>query len=399
MFNILEESQKLSETIIQDRKELHKIPELGFDLPKTKAYVKKRLEEMGYSPQEIGKSGIVALAGGKKPGKVILLRADMDALPINEETGLSFASENGCMHACGHDTHTAMLLGAAKLLKDHEDEIEGTVKLLFQPAEEILSGAKDMVDAGVLENPHVDAAMMIHIISGLDSPTGIMAIGTTGAVYASCDWFRVDIQGKGGHGALPEDSISPINIACAINASIQEIISMGIPERAIMSVGEFHGGTAGNIIPDTAYIQGTIRTFNEKVRNTIKEKFVLAAESIAKSRGGSAKVTYFQSVPNNINDGEMRKFGFEVLREMLGESKVADLEVEMGGAFARVNGSEDFAYISEKVPSLVSFLFAGNKANGYSYMSHHPKSDFDENDFYIGTASYVKVALEWLKRQ
>ena len=398
MKKILEEAKRISEQIVEDRRQLHQMPELGLDLPRTKAYVVKRLKEMGYVPQEIGKSGITVLAGGKIPGKVFLLRADMDALPIKEETGLPFASRSDNMHACGHDTHTAMLLGAARILKDREDEIQGTVKLFFQPGEEILAGAKEAVDAGLLHNPKVDAAMMVHILSGLDGPTGVIGILGDGACYASCDWFRVDIQGKGGHGAVPESTVSPINIASAINAAIQEIMAMVVPpaQRAVMTVGEMHSGNAGNIIPDSAYMIGTIRTFDEGVRSLIKEKLVKVSESIAVSRGGSAKVAFSQSTPAAINDPKMREMALASLAELLGPEGVVDMEKVFDGAFARVSGSEDFAYIAEKVPSLVSFLFAGNHKEGFTYFSHHPRTDFKEDYFYVGAASYAQIAMDWL---
>ncbi len=262
MFDYREDALALREELITHRRQLHRDPEVGLHLPRTRAYVMEQLRGYGCAPIECGDSGVVALIGGKKPGKVFLLRADMDALPIQEETGLPYASRTpGNMHACGHDTHTAMLLGAAKLLKQHEDEIPGTVKLLFQPGEEILEGAKAMVEAGVLENPRVDAAAMLHVIAGSQVKEGTMGVFGPGAAYASADWFKIEIKGLGGHGAAPNYTRNPLGALCTIHQGIHEIIAehSAPAENCVMTVGELHGGDTGNIIPDSAYLRGTIR--------------------------------------------------------------------------------------------------------------------------------------------
>ena len=202
------EAKVLEPQLQQWRRTLHRHPEVGFDLPKTRALVKQALTEMGYTPQDCGKAGIIALAGGKRPGKTILLRGDMDALPIQEESGVDFASEApGKMHGCGHDMHTAMMLGAAKLLKEHEDELEGTVKLEFQPAEEIFQGSPDMLANGLLENPKVDAAVMFHVIAGMPLPSGMVLVPHGGITMASCEQYHIVVHGKGGHGSMPEACI------------------------------------------------------------------------------------------------------------------------------------------------------------------------------------------------
>ncbi len=231
--SILKFAENLTEELIAHRRYLHQIPEIHTDLPLTVAYVKQQLVEMGYSPIDCGASGVLAIAGGKNPGKVFLIRADMDALPVSEECDLQFKSTNGCMHACGHDFHTAMLLGAAKILKEHENDICGTVKLMFQPAEETLAGAKMMIDAGILDNPAVDAAMMMHVMVGFPLPTGAVVVGATGAVSAASDWFEINVTGKGGHGAMPENTVDPINIACHIHSGIQALNSREIPASAL----------------------------------------------------------------------------------------------------------------------------------------------------------------------
>ena len=253
--DLLQEAKQLQPELLQCRRTIHRHPETGFDLQETKALVKRQLTEMGYSPQECGKCGLVALAGGKKKGRTILIRADMDALPIEEAAEVEYRSETpGRMHGCGHDMHTAMLLGAARLLKAHEDELEGTVKLMFQPAEELFQGADDMIGAGVLENPHVDAAVMIHVVPGLPLPSGIVLVPGAGTGMASCQQYRIVVKGKGGHGAMPHVSVDPITAAAHIHLALQEISSreLGPDEFGVFTTGMFRAGDASNIIPDTA---------------------------------------------------------------------------------------------------------------------------------------------------
>ena len=225
MNKFTEQANLMKEEIIGYRRTIHSNPEVGQELPKTKKYVMDKLVEFGYSPEEICESGIVATIKGNKPGKTFLLRADMDALPIAEKTSCDFKSTNGCMHACGHDMHTAMLLGAARLLKENQDEIEGTIKLVFQPDEEGFTGSKKMIKAGVLENPKVDAALAMHVHSGTPSNVVLCGLGTS---IAGCNRFRIVVKGKGCHGAMPETGIDPINIAAHIYLAIQTILTREI---------------------------------------------------------------------------------------------------------------------------------------------------------------------------
>ena len=217
--DLMREAQEYSDKITEYRRTLHKNAETGFDLKNTVAFVKEELEKMGLEPRDCGKSGVVALIEGKKTGKVFLLRADMDALPVKEEADVDFKSENGKMHACGHDTHTSMLLGAAA----RQNELEGTVKLMFQPAEELLEGAKDMVESGVLENPHVDAALMIHIMAGMPFDTGTVIVSAPGVSAPAADYFQIEIQGKGCHGSMPNTGADPITAAAHILVGLQSI--------------------------------------------------------------------------------------------------------------------------------------------------------------------------------
>ncbi len=367
------------------------------DLPITSAYIAKRLKEMGYEPEIVSGAGVVALAGGKKPGKVILLRGDIDALPIVEENDLEYKSTTENMHACGHDTHAAMLLGAAQLLKDHEDEIEGTVKLLFQPSEETLSGAKAMIDAGVLESPKVDAAAMIHIFSGMSMKSGTLAVAEEGYSTSSGDMFHIDIQGKGGHGAMPQDSIDPLNVAAHIHLSLQEIIAREIKpsSTAVITIGQMHGGNAANIIPDKAFIEGTIRAFDRDDRELMKKRVVEIAKGVASVFRASVNVEYRMECPSVYNDRELSEFTYNINKEMLGENNVVTFSEAFPGG--KMTGSEDFGYISEKVPSIMMALSGGSPEEGYPYPQHHPKVNFNEDAFYIGSAVYANTAIQWLK--
>ena len=283
---LLESAKELETQLRTWRRTLHRHPEVGFDLPETKALVKKALTEMGYTPQDCGKCGVVALAGGKRPGKVILLRGDMDALPLQEESGEEFSSElPGKMHGCGHDMHTAMVLGAAKLLKEHEDEIEGTVKLEFQPAEEIFQGSLDMINSGLLENPKVDAAVMFHVLAGMPLPAGMVLVPGGGITMASCEQYHIVVHGKGGHGSMPNACIDPITAAAHIHIALQEINSRELDPAGfgVFTTGRFEAGKASNVIPDTADMWGTIRTVDpeQKVSALIHQRMTEIAQGVA----------------------------------------------------------------------------------------------------------------------
>ena len=398
MKELLDEAKKINEDIIRWRRYFHENAETHNNLPKTTAYVMARLKEMGYEPEEICQSGVLATAGGKKPGKTFLVRGDMDALPLEEQTDLDFKSKTGKMHACGHDFHTSMLLGAAKLLKDHENEIEGSVKLMFQPAEETLIGAKSMVEAGILENPKVDAAMMIHVFSGMPLPEGTVVFPGPGAVSATSDWFKINIKGKGGHGAMPETTIDPLNAAAHIHLALQEINAREIdPSKTIViTVGEMHGGTTGNIIPDTAFMQGTIRTFDDDVRKTAKSRLIEISEGIGNTFRCKVEVELFNACPSVINNKDLSNSIKSYTSELLGPHTVMDMVAITGGT-QRMNGSEDFAFVSEKTAATFVGMSASVEKDGVVYPQHHPKVIFDERILPVGAAVYANAAIEWLK--
>ena len=400
---MVKEAQALRETVVADRRYLHTHPGTGFDINETVEYVKKELEALGYEPKKCGKAGLVALAGGKKPGKVFLLRADMDALPIREEADVEFASENGCMHACGHDMHTSMLLGAARLLKAHEDEIEGTVKLMFQPAEEIFEGSHDMIEAGLLEDPKVDAALMIHVMAGMPFPAGTVIVSAPGVSAPAADYFEIKVQGKGCHGSMPNPGVDPLNAAAHILIALQEIhareLAMG--DQAVMTIGTLHAGTAANAIPDTATMGGSIRTFDEETRAFLKQRLTEVSEGVAKTFRAEAEVTFGSGCPTLINDKELSESADKYVKELLGEGQafsVAQLNAMGGGGkSSKAAGSEDFAYVSQEVPSIMLALAAGQPQKGYQYPQHHPMVKFDEDALATGCAVYAYTAMRWLE--
>ena len=395
--DLLQEAKQLQPELLQCRRTIHRHPETGFDLQETKALVKRQLTEMGYTPQECGKCGLVALAGGKKKGRTILIRADMDALPIEEEAEVEYRSETpGRMHGCGHDMHTAMLLGAAKLLKAHEDELEGTVKLMFQPAEELFQGADDMIGAGVLENPHVDAAVMIHVVPGLPLPSGIVLVPGAGTGMASCQQYRIVVKGKGGHGAMPHVSVDPITAAAHIHLALQEINSreLGPDEFGVFTTGMFRAGDASNIIPDTAEMRGTIRTADLAVNEKIKTRIREIAQGVGGAMRTEVSVDFFDFCPPMLADGALSECGLGYMKELLGDGAMS--MAALGGPKVG-GGSEDFAFVSCKVPTVGMFLSAGSPKEGYAYSQHHPKVTFDDSILYRGSAAYAYFAARWLE--
>ena len=388
MNTFMKRANELKEELVQTRRYLHSIPEIKTDLPLTTKYVKEKLIEIGLDPKEITKSGLVATIGGKKPGGTILLRADMDALDMREESGLDFASKTQYAHTCGHDLHAAILLGAAKMLKERENEIEGTVKLMFQPGEEYFIGAKAMIDAGVLENPKVDAALGMHVM--LNDPVG--SIGYQhGYTLSSVDGFKITIKGKGCHGAMPEKGIDPINAGVHVYLALQELISREISafDNAIITLGQFAAGTVANIIPDTCVLQGTMRTYGKELRKYLFNRMQEVIDLTCKTYRASFEYEVLSEVPSLYTNPEL-------LDEMLGYID------EMEEDFTLIKDSkgtptDDFAFITERVPS-DHFQF-GCKVQDErgAFPQHHPKVVFDENVLPIGAAVIAQCAFNWLK--
>ena len=400
---LLQEAEALRAQILAERRWLHENAETGFDLNKTHAFVKQELADMGYQPVDCGRAGIVALAGGKKPGKVFLLRADMDALPIQEESGVEFACKSGNMHACGHDLHTAMLLGAARLLKAHEAEIPGTVKLMFQPAEEIFEGSHDMIEAGLLENPKVDAALMIHVMAGMPFPAGTVIVSAPGVSAPAADYFEIKVRGKGCHGSMPNTGIDPLTAAAHILIGLQELQAreLAMDDRAVLTIGTMNAGTAANVIPDSVTMGGSIRTFDEETRAMLKKRMAEIAGGIAQAFRAEADVAFGSGCPTLVNDRDLSASCETYVKELLGKGKafsVAELNaMSGGGSSSKSAGSEDFAYVSQEVPSIMLALASGQPEKGYGYPQHHPMVKFDESVLAGGSAVYAYTALRWLE--
>ena len=395
---ILQEASALQDEIKAHRLWLHTHAETGFDLTETKPYVKSTLTEMGYTVQECGKAGLVTTVG-KPGGKVILLRADMDALPIAEEADVDFACKNGRMHACGHDMHTAMLLGAAKILKAHESELDGMVKLMFQPAEEIFEGSNDMIASGVLENPRPAAALMIHVAAGMPLPAGTVVVSAPDVSAPAADYFTIRVHGKGCHGSAPQNGIDPLTAAAHILIALQEIHAreLSASDEAVLTIGTFHAGEAGNVIPDTATMGGTIRTYDEKTRAYLKERMTAIAKNVAEAFRASAEASFGSGCPTLVNDKDLSEKVTGYLKDLLGANRAFTTAELSGGKPARGGGSEDFAYVSHEVPSLMLALAAGEPSKGYPYPQHHPKVKFDESVLSTGAAVFVDCALQYLR--
>ena len=391
--NYLEESKQISNELKEIRRHIHSCPEAGKSLPVTKAFVMDKLNEYGYEPEEICESGIVAvLRGGQTSAesKTILLRSDMDALAIKEEAPVEFASRNGFMHACGHDMHTAMLLGAAKLLKTHEKELKGNVKFVFQPDEEGFTGAKKMLAAGVLENPKADVGMALHVNSG--TPSGMFLCGL-GVCMAGCTLFKIKVKGTGCHGAMPETGVDPINIATHIYLSLQEIVAREIAPTSpvALTIGRFDGGKAPNIIPEEVVMEGTIRTMDRDLSDKIYNRIEEISKQTAELFRGSAEVTEMASAPPLLNDKELVKEMAGYIKEITDPSKV--FIFEQGGM-----GSEDFASYTYEIPCSYLLLGAGSPSENplFGKPMHNDHVVFNEDILPLGSAALATCATKWL---
>ena len=383
-----EEALGLQPETVSHRRWIHANAEAGLDLPNTRAYVKKALAEMGLEPKDCGYGVTATLGTG---GKCILLRADMDALPMAEESGEPFASHTGAAHTCGHDFHAAMLLTAAKLLKARESELQGTVKFMFQPAEETFEGAKNMIDNGILENPKVDAALAFHVTSGRMEP-GLYMYNNTGTMMASVDGFRIDVKGKGAHGAYPQNSVDPINIAVHIYLALEALIAREAnPEKmCVMTVGKFRSGTAANIIPETALLEGTIRTNDPDSRKKLVCRMQETARLTAEVYGGTAEVTMTSGVAPLICDKTLTT-------KVAGWMQELGVPNSMAYPGITASASEDFATVAERVPGCFMDLAAGFPDERGDWPAHNPKVRFNENVLPIGAAAYAHCAMQWLK--
>ena len=382
---------ELTEELIELRRDFHRHPELGFEEYRTSKVIEEYLQSLGLKTEKVAKTGVVALLRGEKSaeGPVLLMRADIDALPVQEETQLPFSSENAnVMHACGHDAHIAMMLVAAKILSQHTASFAGSIKFVFQPNEEV-AGAQVMIDEGVLENPHVDAAMGVHIWSPL--PSGTIGI-KSGAVTSSMDVFKVTIQGRGGHTGYPDSAVDPVICASQIISQAQTIQTRFVsPMKPIaLMFGRVAGGTKNNIIPDTVELEGTIRyLFSTKpgAQDNPTDKFVEMVNSICQTYGCSAAFEINHENDAVVNDPLMTKLGYSAAAQVVGKNNVAE-HCSMA--------CEDFAAFADRVPSIFAFIgTARNEANSI-YPHHNPKFTIDEATLPTGVSYLVTGALDYL---
>lgn len=388
--DLLAEAQTLFPYTRALRRDFHMHPELGHQEIRTAGIVARELQSLGLEVTTgVGKTGVVALLEGARPGPVLLLRADMDALPITEETGAEYASRTpGVMHACGHDAHTAILLTVARLLTGLRSELPGTVKLVFQPAEEGMGGAEGMIADGVLENPKPDFTLGLHIWN--EQPLGWLGLAA-GPVMAGTEIFKLRIRGKGGHGAIPNLAVDPILAGAQVVTALQSIVSRNTPplQAAVVSVTTFHGGEAFNVIPPQVELTGTIRTFDPEVRAMVLRRFDEIAQGVAGGLGCTVEIEHTRMTPALINDPQAIAAAQRAARRILPESRI-----ETAGPLTM--GGEDFAFMMEKVPGAFLFVGSANPERGLDYGHHHPKFDFDEAVLPRAAALLAATALELL---
>ncbi len=384
------EAQSLFEYTQALRRDFHMHPELGFQEFRTAGIVARELTALGLEVTTgVGGTGVTALIEGGRPGPVVLLRADMDALPITEETGAAYASQNpGVMHACGHDGHTAILLTVARMLFAQRGELAGTVKLAFQPAEEGLGGAEKMIEDGVLDNPKVDYALALHVWN--EKPLGWIGV-SDGPSMAGGEIFKIKVVGKGGHGAAPHLTVDPILASAQVVSALQGIVArnVGPLETAVVSVCTIHGGETFNVIPPSVEMTGTIRTFEQSVRRKVLERFEKTVQTVAEGLGCRAEVEVNRLTPAVINDNGLARRVQETARALFPESTLDT------GNYVTM-GSEDMAYIMEKVPGSFIFIGSANPEKGLDAAHHHPKFDIDEAALPRGAALLAASAAALL---
>lgn len=395
MRELVKKAKKIENEIVADRRFLHAHAETGFDLPQTLAYVFKTLQALGYTVRPCGKAGLVTTVGNfpDSAADAVLLRADMDALPVQEKSGLPFACKTGNMHACGHDTHTAMLLGAARLLKTEEKALKRPVKLLFQAAEETLEGAKDVLKNGVLDG--VSRAVMLHVLTGIPLAAGTLVVPEQGVGAPAADYFQITVRGKACHGSAPQNGVDALTAAAHILLALQELSARELPSNipAVLTVGKMQAGVAGNAVPDFAELCGTLRAMDENLREYIKKRVREIVKKQAEVFRAKGSLRYTSGCPALQNDGGMVAFTLDILRKTFAKTQVLSAAELGGGVKNASGGSEDFAYIAREVPSVMIALAAGEKGKGYEYPLHHPKARFDENALHVGAAALAAFAL------
>ena len=393
MKNFKLEADNIKDELKQIRRTLHQYPELGFEETNTSKYIKEFLTKEGIEYTEFAKTGVCGIINGTKAGnnKVIALRADIDGLPIQDKKTCEYSSKvKGKMHACGHDGHTTILLGAAKILNKHKDEFSGTVKLIFEPAEETTGGAKVMIKEGVLENPKVDVMCGLHVEETIDCGSIMVRKGT---VNAASNPFNITIKGAGGHGAYPDTAIDPIVIAGHVITSLQSIVSREIKpvNPSVVTIGSIHGGTAQNIIPSEVKMSGIIRTMTNEDREFAKQRLKEIVNGICTTFRGSAEIEIEESDPCLYNDDDMVDLLEKSAIEILG---VENVKLQKNPKL----GVESFAYFANEVPSVFYFLGIRNEKKGIIHSAHNNLFDIDEDALPIGVAIQCEIAVNYLTR-
>jgi len=378
--------QRLVDDVVLIRRDLHMHPELGFQEHRTAGIVAERLRRLGFDVHEaIGKTGVVGVMRGIKPGRTIMLRADMDALPIAEERDHAYRSQaDGRMHACGHDGHVAILLGAASLIADRKDEIAGTVCLVFQPAEEGLGGARMMIEDGLFERFGIERAYGLHLASKY--PTGVFGF-REGSLYASSDSIEINVNGVGGHGAAPHDAVDPIYTAANFITSVQQVVSRQIDplEPAVVTIGAIHAGTTHNVIPRTCRLLGTVRAFGEDVRARMPERIERVLRACCDASGATYDFEYLWRYPVTANDAEQTSYARTLATQLAGDDRVVDA--------AQLMGAEDFSFYAQRVPSCFYTLgCAGDESTSHPH--HSSFFDIDERALPRGVAMMTALALD-----
>jgi len=387
--SIRAEIQALQPQIVEWRRNIHQYPELGFKEQLTAKFISQKLQEWGIEHETgIAHTGIVAIIPGKAPGKVLAIRADIDALPIQEQNEVSYRSQHdGVMHACGHDGHTAIALGTAYYLSQHKGDFAGTVKIIFQPAEESPGGAKPMIEAGVLKNPDVDAIIGLHLWNNL--PLGTVGI-RNGALMAAVECFRCTILGKGGHGAMPHQTIDSIVVASQVVNALQTIVARNVDplESAVVTVGEFHAGTALNVIADTARLSGTVRYFSPKFAGFLHQRIEQVIAGVCQSHGASYELEYWRLYPPVINNVEIAQL-VRSQAEFVVETPIGIVPE------CQTMGGEDMSFFLEEVPGCYFFLGSANPSKDLAYPHHHPRFNFDETALSTGVEIFVRCVEQF----
>lgn len=377
------------EDIVALRRDFHAHPELGFEEVRTAGIVAQRLRDLGLEVREgVGKTGVVGLLRGGKPGPCVLVRADMDALPIREENPWEWKSESaGKMHACGHDAHTAIGLSVARILAGEREELAGDVKFMFQPAEEGLGGAARMIRDGVLEDPKPDFALALHVWTPLE----MGQVGMSGGPVMACaDEFRARILGVGGHGAMPHQTVDAVLMAAHVVTALQSVVSRNVKplDSAVVTVGKLIAGTAFNVIPGEAHLEGTLRAFEPEVRETIEKRCREIVENLPKAFGGRGEWRYIPGFPATVNNESVVQRLIPVLESVAGAENVAPFEPTLG--------AEDFSLVLQQIPGCYFFVGARNAEIDAVYPHHHPKFNIDESALPLGARALVAAVKELL---